>query len=137
MEKDFEALITKHMRMYDTVTAAEVSLHRGSATIPLIGIDVPFHSSYLRPRMQAFKDVLEEMLGADCFKPSQLVGRYIPNLTGTPFSISRDYFEEVWSTTRSNRIRQILDDWESWMERAEKDRELLVSSSYHVNQPDG
>ncbi|KAL2132510.1 hypothetical protein VTI74DRAFT_3729 [Chaetomium olivicolor] len=50
----------------------EVPLERGVATVPLAGVDVPFHSSLLRPRMEAFRRVLQESLNLDRVKPERL-----------------------------------------------------------------
>lgn len=41
----------------------------------------------------------------------RLVGKYIPNLTGKPFSISQDYVEEVAMATDSDVLSQLLVDW--------------------------
>ncbi len=37
-----------------------------------------------------------------------LIGRYIPNLTGKPFEITREYFEDVGRLTGSEEINRIL-----------------------------
>ncbi|OAP62564.1 fatty acid synthase subunit beta [Fonsecaea erecta] len=128
----FESLISQNARTYGGLTSTSISLQRGAATIPLAGMDVPFHSSKLRPKMQAWKHMLEGMVGAECFHPSQLVGRYVPNVTGKPFSISQDYFEHVWATTRSQRLREVLDNWESWVEQVQRDRRTYFPGSSQV-----
>jgi hypothetical protein len=51
-----------------TLPAASIQQTRGSATIPLTGIDVPFHSSILRPWMPAFRRVLQ---GKDGSRPAE------------------------------------------------------------------
>ena len=40
--------------------------------------------------------------------PKQLIGKYIPNLTGMPFELLRAYFEEVGKLTGSEEINRIL-----------------------------
>lgn len=88
-----------------------LALARGRATVPLRGIDVPFHSSYLRPGVQPFRAFLLQNLKRESVDPEQLVGRYVPNLTARPFALTRDYFAYVHEMTRSPRIAKVLEDW--------------------------
>ncbi|KAI0881211.1 fatty acid synthase beta subunit [Annulohypoxylon maeteangense] len=88
-----------------------LELSRGKATVPLRGIDVPFHSSYLRPGVQSFRSFLLKNLKEQSIDPEQLVGRYIPNLTARPFELTRDYFEYVHEMTQSPRIGKVLEGW--------------------------
>jgi fatty acid synthase subunit beta len=103
----------------------QIEVKRGVATVPLAGVDVPFHSSFLRPRMEAFRRVLQDSLSAERLKPSLLVGRYIPNVNGTPFSLEKEYFEETLRITKSEPLREILDSWEDWMMRVGNERDVL------------
>ncbi|KAH8805464.1 fatty acid synthase beta subunit dehydratase [Xylogone sp. PMI_703] len=89
-----------------------LTLQRGSATIPLPGLDVPFHSSYFVPRLQSFRHALLENLDEKSIRPEKLIGKYVPNLTAKPFRIDKDYFEEVYELTGSERIKAVLDNWE-------------------------
>ncbi|KAK8022512.1 hypothetical protein PG993_013279 [Apiospora rasikravindrae] len=108
-------LIAKLGPSYDGIaSASEVQLRRGAATVPLSGVDVPFHSSYLRPRMDAFRRVLLDNLDVARLSPEKLVGRYVPNVTGKPFELSREYFEESLRITGSERIQKVLDEWDTW-----------------------
>ena len=52
-----------------------VSLARGQATIPLPGIDVPFHSTFLQGGVTAFRSILRERLDPNFFDATKLVGR--------------------------------------------------------------
>ena len=70
------------------VTDEMPDLKRGSATIPLEGIDVPFHSSFLLPKMPAFRRVLQQYIEPGAIDSRRLVGKYISNVTGKPFDIS-------------------------------------------------
>ncbi|KAI2628007.1 fatty acid synthase beta subunit [Hypomontagnella submonticulosa] len=88
-----------------------LELSRGKATVPLRGIDVPFHSSYLRPGVQSFRSFLLKNLDEKSIDPEQLVGKYIPNLTARPFELTRDYFEYVHEMTQSPRIGKVLEGW--------------------------
>ncbi|KAH9885879.1 fatty acid synthase beta subunit [Xylariomycetidae sp. FL2044] len=91
-----------------------LELSRGMTTVPLRGIDVPFHSTYLRPGVASFRGFLLQNLVKTSIEPVQLVGRYIPNVTARPFELSRDYFEYVHGITRSPRIAQVLGGWKKY-----------------------
>ncbi|KAL7620270.1 beta subunit of fatty acid synthetase [Parahypoxylon ruwenzoriense] len=88
-----------------------LELSRGRVTVPLRGIDVPFHSSYLRPGVQSFRSFLLKNLEEKSINPEQLVRKYIPNLTAKPFELTREYFEYVHEMTRSPRIGKVLEAW--------------------------
>lgn len=68
-----------------------IDLKRGFATIPLKGVDVPFHSSYLQVGVDALRRCFLENIDSRDIDARQLIGRYIPNLTGKPFEISESY----------------------------------------------
>lgn len=72
-----------------------ITLARGVAAVPLHGIDVPFRSTFLRSGVRPFRSLLSQFNKRENVDPKQLIGKYIPNLTGRPFEISRAYFEEV------------------------------------------
>ncbi|KAI6747603.1 hypothetical protein HG530_015711 [Fusarium avenaceum] len=88
-----------------------LELERGFATIPLRGIDVPFHSSFLRYGIESFRKFLLSKVNESAIDPSKLVDRYIPNITARPFELTREYFEYVYSLTHSPRIAAILESW--------------------------
>ncbi|KAH6714873.1 putative fatty acid synthase subunit beta [Leptodontidium sp. MPI-SDFR-AT-0119] len=88
-----------------------IAAKRGSATVPLPQIDVPFHSSYLAGGVDTYRRFLEKKIERYEVDPEHLLGRWIPNLTGKPLSISRDYFEGVFEMTKSKRIGEILMKW--------------------------
>jgi fatty acid synthase subunit beta, fungi type len=87
-------------------------LKRGKATIPLDGIDVPFHSSFLVPKLNAFRNVLLKNIDCTSLDPQKLIGKYVSNVTARPFDISKECFEEAWDITGSNKLKEILDQWE-------------------------
>ncbi|KAJ2831723.1 fatty acid synthase alpha subunit Lsd1, partial [Coemansia furcata] len=97
----------------DNVLASPVDSQpvRGRATIPLPGIDVPFHSSQLLPGIDEFRAVLQEMVQPEDIDYSTLRLRYIPNLTAVPFEVSREYFSLVHSITESPVAARVLDSW--------------------------
>ena len=93
-----------------------LELQRGFATIPLKGIDVPFHSTFLRSGVKPFRSFLLKKINRTTIDPGKLVGKYIPNVTAKPFQISKEYFEEVYRLTNSPRIGNVLANWERYEE---------------------
>ncbi|TDH65379.1 hypothetical protein CCR75_002038 [Bremia lactucae] len=92
------------------------TLARGLATIPLVGIDVPFHSRELLGGVPSFRALLRTKFDPQVLERQLplLVNRYIPNLVATPFSLKRSYFEEVYAATKSPYLEEVLDpmQWE-------------------------
>ena len=91
-----------------------LDLQRGYATIPLKGIDVPFHSTFLRSGVKPFRSFLLKKINRTAIDPSKLVGKYIPNVTAKPFALTKEYFEEVYKLTNSPRIANVLANWEKY-----------------------
>ncbi|GAB7362021.1 hypothetical protein MBLNU230_g2055t1 [Neophaeotheca triangularis] len=91
-----------------------LDLQRGFATIPLKGIDVPFHSTFLRSGVKPFRSFLLKKINKTSIDPSKLVGKYIPNVTAKPFELTKEYFEDVYRLTNSPRIGNILANWEKY-----------------------
>ncbi|EGO59648.1 fatty acid synthase beta subunit dehydratase [Neurospora tetrasperma FGSC 2508] len=91
-------------------------LQRGFATIPLPGIDVPFHSTFLRSGVKPFRSFLLKKINKTTIDPSKLIGKYIPNVTAKPFAITKEYFEDVYRLTNSPKIQQILANWDKYQE---------------------
>ncbi|AOA61009.1 Fatty acid synthase subunit beta [Komagataella phaffii CBS 7435] len=91
-----------------------IDLERGFACIPLKGISVPFHSSYLRSGVKPFQTFLCKKIPKSAVKPANLIGKYIPNLTAKPFQLTKEYFEDVYELTKSEKIKHILDHWEEY-----------------------
>jgi fatty acid synthase subunit beta len=89
-------------------TTPPAALTRGCATIPLPGIDVPFHSSSLLPGVPGFRRCLLDLIDSHALDPKCLVGRYIPNLTARPFELSKEYFELVYKLTGSVALEGVL-----------------------------
>ena len=81
---------------------------RAFVTVP--GIDVPFHSSVLRPGVPAFAEKLDELLPAE-LDLDALVGRYVPNLVARPFELSDDFIEAIRRQAPSERLagKQVSD----------------------------
>ncbi|KAI4160184.1 MAG: hypothetical protein LQ342_005973 [Letrouitia transgressa] len=93
-----------------------LELERGLATIPLKGIDVPFHSTFLRSGVKPFRSFLLKKINRTTIDPSKLVGKYIPNVTAKPFQLTKEYFEDVYKLTNSPRIGNVLANWDKYQE---------------------
>ena len=115
--------IIKEVRKKTDAKPKPIELERGFAVIPLKGIDVPFHSTFLRSGVKPFRSFLLKKINKTSIDPAKLIGKYIPNVTAKPFEISKDYFEEVYKLTNSPRIAKVLEDWEKY-EQADGDRRL-------------
>ncbi|KAK3935182.1 acyl transferase domain-containing protein [Diplogelasinospora grovesii] len=88
-------------------SGTQLKLKRGVATVPLEGVDVPFHSTYLLPRMPAFRHVLETHIPS--VDAERLVGKWVTNVTGKPFDISREGIREVYEKTKSRVLGDLLE----------------------------
>ncbi|OCL04747.1 beta subunit of fatty acid synthase [Glonium stellatum] len=96
-----------------------LELQRGFATIPLKGIDVPFHSTFLRSGVKPFRSFLLKKIHKTSIDPSKLIGKYIPNVTAKPFELTKEYFEDVYRLTNSPKIGNILANWEKYEDKPE------------------
>ena len=85
------------------------------------GIDVPFHSSVLRVGVADFRRALERVMPRDA-DPAMLVGRYIPNLVPRPFTLDRDFVQEIRDLVPAEPLDEILADYDTW--RNERPTEL-------------
>ena len=88
-------------------------LSRSVATIPLPGIDVPFHSRHLLPGVPAFRQLLEPRLSLEKISAitGRLIGKYIPNVIAEPFSTSVDYIERVQILTGSPALSSLIETY--------------------------
>ena len=70
-----------------------IRLKRGEATIPLPGIDVPFHSRYLQGGVPSFRQVLLQKMDVNRVRRSlaRLEQRYIPNVVAVPFEVTHGF----------------------------------------------
>ncbi|THC93903.1 hypothetical protein EYZ11_006621 [Aspergillus tanneri] len=83
-----------------------IRLARGKATIPLVGIDVPFHSSLLRSGVDHYRHFLQARIQEEDVQPENLETRYIPNLTGSRFQLHPHYIAEVVRATGSRELKE-------------------------------
>jgi fatty acid synthase, bacteria type len=85
------------------------------------GIDVPFHSRVLRIGVADFRRSLERVMPRDK-DPDLIIGRYIPNLVPRPFSLERDFIQEIRDLVPAEPLDEILADYDTW--RAERPSEM-------------
>lgn len=90
-----------------------IKLERGFATIPLPGIDVPFHSRYLWAGVMPFRTYLSKKIDPNDLRPELLEGRYIPNLVADPFRVTKEYAQKIFDQTASPRLEKVLAAWDS------------------------
>ncbi|KAJ2358940.1 fatty acid synthase alpha subunit Lsd1 [Coemansia sp. RSA 2618] len=110
-DKDFEHSVGQIVNKVLALPASDEPV-RGRATIPLTGIDVPFHSRLLLNGVSLFRDVLRAKIGSDEIVADEFCQHYVPNLTAVPFDISKPYFELVYDTTKSAVIEEALAGWD-------------------------
>ncbi|KAG8889684.1 3-oxoacyl-[acyl-carrier-protein] synthase [Tulasnella sp. 332] len=93
-----------------------IKLERGFATIPLPGIDVPFHSRYLWAGVMPFRAYLSKKINAAQINPDLLIDKYVPNLIAKPFQATREYAQIIYDQTSSPRLDKVLKTWgqDSW-----------------------
>jgi fatty acid synthase len=77
------------------------------------GIDVPFHSEVLRVGVADFRRSLERAMprGKDT---EVIIGRYIPNLVPRPFSLDRDFIQEIRDLVPAEPLDEILENYDYW-----------------------
>eukprot|EP00457_Paulinella_chromatophora_P000020 gb/GEZN01000020.1/.p1 GENE.gb/GEZN01000020.1/~~gb/GEZN01000020.1/.p1 ORF type:complete len:4355 (-),score=711.85 gb/GEZN01000020.1/:393-13055(-) len=92
---------------------------RGKATIPLPGIDVPFHSRLLTDGVPAFRQVLRRLFTSGV-SHTLLEGRYMPNLLGKTFRLTREFSQEVMDATNSPVMTQVLKNWSEEIKEPEQ-----------------
>ena len=93
------------------------------------GIDVPFHSRVLRVGVAEFRRSLERVMPRDK-DPDLIVGRYIPNLVPRPFTLDRDFIQEIRDLVPAEPLDEILADYDTWRnERPQRHWRARYSSS--------
>lgn len=77
------------------------------------GIDVPFHSRVLRVGVAEFRRSLERLVPRGS-NPDLIIGRYIPNLVPRPFTLDRDFIQEIRDLVPAEPLDEILADYDTW-----------------------
>ncbi|KAF7587174.1 hypothetical protein BBP40_007637 [Aspergillus hancockii] len=104
---DLGKIIARCVRHTETL-AFPIKLSRGVATIPLQGIDVPFHSTHLLSGVQAFRSYLQKQIREDHVHPERLIGRWIPNLLARPFSLEDEFVQTAVDASKSPILKEVL-----------------------------
>jgi fatty acid synthase subunit beta len=110
-ETSFLAIIHKYSTS-SSIKPSPLVLERDVGFVPLPGVDVPFHSTFLRKGIDSFRALLRTQIDPVNAKPEILVGRYIPNLMGKPFSLEKEYVEECYRMTGSKALQKVLENWQ-------------------------
>ncbi|PWY73494.1 fatty acid synthase subunit beta [Aspergillus eucalypticola CBS 122712] len=108
--KDFIQKTLTRSEASVTATKKRIVLQRGRATIPL-NVNVPFHSSLLRPGVESFRYLLHKHISEPMVDPDRLIGKYIPNLVAKPFELSREYIQGIMQLTKSPVLGDVLQKW--------------------------
>ncbi|KAL4784879.1 acyl transferase domain-containing protein [Aspergillus varians] len=99
--------INRHFPNRKSVTN-QTTLLRGRATIPLPGVDIPFHSQMLRGHIDDYRQYLRRHLRLSDIKAEDFVGRWVPNVVGKPFSLDSEYIRLVQEVTTSQPLQDLL-----------------------------
>ncbi|GKZ29138.1 hypothetical protein AbraIFM66950_003298 [Aspergillus brasiliensis] len=105
--EEVQAFIQKTLARLESSKNKRVPLQRGRATIPL-NVNVPFHSSLLRPGVDSFRYLLHRHMSEGMVDPDRLIGKYIPNLVAKPFDLSREYIQHISQLTKSPVLGDVL-----------------------------
>lgn len=100
-----------------TMSKGHFQLKRGTATIPLEGIDVPFHSRFLRTGVPHFRSIIQANIKKEDIHLERFEGLYVPNLVAKPFSLSREFAEDVQSVAESPILTELLPTWEEYVKK--------------------
>ncbi|KAJ7019830.1 fatty acid synthase [Mycena alexandri] len=103
-----------------------IKLERGFATIPLPGIDVPFHSRYLWAGVMPFRAYLSKKINVAHLNPDMLIGKYIPNLIAIPFDVTKEYAQIIYDQTSSPRLDKVLKRWDQENWASDEQRQKLA-----------
>ncbi|TAQ84673.1 hypothetical protein B7494_g7011 [Chlorociboria aeruginascens] len=101
------SLINTHISLLPPLST-RVTLSRGHATIPLSGIDVPFHSTHLQAGIGTFRRFLETRILERNIEVERLIGHWIPNVMGVPFEVTREFVESVERVTGSRALEGLV-----------------------------
>ncbi|KAF8206176.1 fatty acid synthase [Mycena galopus ATCC 62051] len=109
------------------VAEGYIKLERGFATIPLPGIDVPFHSVICG--LESCLSVLVHLskkINVANLNPDMLIGKYIPNLIAIPFAVTKEYAQIIYDQTSSPRLDKVLKRWDQENWASDEQRQKLA-----------
>merc|ERR1719316_2011719 len=128
---DMQQVVTEAVEQARKDVAASggyLQLKRGKATIPLEGIDVPFHSRFLRTGVPHFRSIIQANLTKENIRVERFENLYIPNLVAKPFNLSKEFAEDVQSVADSPILAKLLPEWDQYVKKdpAEAARTLII-----------
>ncbi|KIK51888.1 hypothetical protein GYMLUDRAFT_129339, partial [Collybiopsis luxurians FD-317 M1] len=82
-----------------------IKLKCGFVTIPLPGIDIPFHSRYLWA-------ALPKKIDPTQLNPDVLIGKYIPSLIAKLFKVLQEYAQIIYDQTSWPHLNKVLKKWD-------------------------
>lgn len=110
---DIESL-SKTISAFENDLSNSIHLGRTKTSVVLSGIDLPFHSSYMTDRAKNFRSQLTSVFTEE-YNYNALVGKYIPNLTGKVFEISKQYAQLILDIDPLNdSILHLYNDWDMY-----------------------
>lgn len=86
-----------------------IRLQRGIAAISLNGINVPFHSSHLRPGVPSYRRFCQQRIQEGNIFSKKLFRKFIPNVMAKPFSLEDEYVGEAFNLTKSPVLKGVLE----------------------------
>ena len=96
----FGATVAQHIAQSKSLPL-DVEIPRGKATILLKGIDVPFYSARMRFWIPTFRNFFLDHVKQEDIRLDQLVGNFVPNVLGKPFSLEKSFIQEAGAITGS------------------------------------
>ena len=113
LEDQLNGFFEHALTMTDSKTkqSVRINLEKGYASIPLPGIDVPFHSSFLLGGVEPFRAYLSRKIEPTMVDVATLSGHYVPNLTAKAFEVSHAYVSCIFDCSKSPVIGKILNEW--------------------------
>ena len=110
-DESYTAMIPQFVSSSAGLELRAIEIPKTASSTPLRGIDVPFHSSLLRSGVDAYREFLKDNLQKPYVQPDLLIGKWISNVTGNPFGISKNDFVAAYEVTQSPMLKEILDSW--------------------------
>lgn len=88
-------------------------LTRTNAVIPLPGISLPFHSRLFRRAVGPLRRMLLTTWDVEHIKVDALESKWIPNVTGQPFQLSKPYLGMCLDRIPTPVLKKLLQSWDA------------------------
>ena len=99
---------------------------QGHSTIPLPGIDVPFHSNSLLSEVPRFREYLLKILNPKTIDIPLLENKYVPNLTAKPFQVTIEYANLITGSMKDSILETLLKEQSLDPVNIPEDKQLLA-----------